>query len=47
MCISMQNFVEIGRTVAEIEQFIHFFKMVAVRHFGFVGQMLGQPTTRI
>jgi len=24
MCFSMQNFVEIGRTVAEILQFIHF-----------------------
>jgi len=26
---------------------IHLFKMVGVRHFRFVGQILGRPTTRI
>ena len=47
ICISLPNFVKIGQTVAERSQFIHFFKMMAVRHFGFVGQILGQPTTKI
>ena len=41
-----QNFVEIG-TIAEIMEIYPFFKMAAVRHFGFVGQILGRPTTRI
>jgi len=27
MCVSMQNFVEIGQTIAEILPFIHFFKI--------------------
>jgi len=40
MCISMQNFVEIVRTIAEISQFI-FFKIAAVHQFGFVGQISG------
>ena len=35
-CISLQNFVEIGQTIAEILQFIHFFKMAAIRHVGYV-----------
>jgi len=47
MCVSMQNFLEIGRTIAEIYQFIHFSKMAAVGQFGFVGQILGRPTMRI
>jgi len=31
---------------SDILQFI-FLKMTAVRHFGFVGQIWGRPTTRI
>jgi len=36
----MQNFIEIGQTIAEIYQFILFFKMEAVCHFGFVGYLV-------
>jgi len=37
LCISIQNFIEIGPTVAEIYSNISFFKMAAVCHFEFVG----------
>jgi len=47
MYVSMKNFVEIGHTIAEIQQFIHFVKMAAVRHCGFEGQISERPTTKI
>jgi len=36
----------LNETAVEILH-IKFLKMAAVRHFGFVGQILGQPATRI
>ena len=35
-CIILPNFVQIGQGVAEIWPFSFFFKMAAVRHFGFL-----------
>jgi len=46
ICITVRNFTKIGPAVAEISH-LTIFKMAAVRHFGFVWQILGQPTTRI
>ena len=42
-CVSVQNFVAIDQTVAEIWLFFGFSKMAAVRHLGFVMHMLGPP----
>jgi len=38
--------IKIGRMAAEIS-YLTFSKMAAVRHLGFVGQILGRSTTRI
>jgi len=46
MCVILPNFIKIGQTVAEIWRFNgFFFKTAAVRHLGFVGRLLGSPTT--
>jgi len=37
-----QTFVKIGQTVLEISKFFNF-KMVAIRHLGFVGHILDDP----
>jgi len=47
VCVSVQNVVEIGRTVAQNTAIYPFFKMAAVRHFGFLWQVLGRPTMRL
>ena len=41
------NFMEIGQSFAKIWRFFSFFKMAAVRHFGFVGRLFGPPTKSI
>jgi len=43
----LADFAAIGRTVAEIWQFFDFFKMLAVRHLGFVVSVFGQPSNGI
>jgi len=43
ICVIMPNFIKIDQTVADIWRFNGFFKMAAVRHFGFDGRVLGQP----
>jgi len=43
-CVVVLNFLKIGRTVADKWWFNFFFKMAAVRHLGFVGNLLGPPT---
>ena len=47
MCVVMQNFVKISETISGIYRIMTFLKMAAVRYFGFVGQILGQPTKSI
>jgi len=42
-CVSVLNFVAIGRTVAEIWQFFDFSKMAAIHHLGFVMYVFGPP----
>jgi len=43
--IIIPNFIKIGQTIAEIWRFNGFFKMAAVCHLGFLGRLLGPPTT--
>jgi len=43
MCVTMLNFVVIGRTVAEIVDCL-IFKMTAIHHLRFVVRLLGPPT---
>jgi len=45
--VTVQNFVAIGRNVAEIWRFFDFSKMAAIRHGGFVMRVFGPPTTGI
>jgi len=40
ICITAPNFIKISRTVAEISH-LKLFKMVAIRHLGFVKRILG------
>jgi len=44
MCVSVPNFIKIGQAVATIWRFNKVFKMVVVRHLGFVGRVLGPST---
>jgi len=43
MSVIVPNFIKIGQMVVEIWRFNRFCKMAAVRHFGYVGRVLGAP----
>jgi len=45
MCVIVPNLIKIGQMVAEIWRFNGIFKMAAIHHLGFVGRLLGPPTT--
>jgi len=42
-CISLPNFVVIGRRVLEMQQVFDFSNIAVVRHLGFVGRVFEPP----